>query len=105
MGFVTQFFIKPFKRPLIQPPAGAFLIDGAGQISSSTLPPTFPKENLKFIGEKILAIFTGATKAGLPLREMCVKYEHFKFLAKHLPSGALIHLVPPEPDFDAEDAR
>ena len=100
MGFVTQFFIKPFKRPLIQPPAGAFLIDGAGQISSSTLPPTFPKENLKFIGEKILAIFTSATKAGLPLREMCVKYEHFKFLAKHLPSGALIHLVPPEPELD-----
>jgi len=96
MGLVTQFFIKPFKRPLATPPAGTFLIDTKGQIFSSTLPPTFPQERLRFIGEKILAIFTGAAKAGLPLREMSVKFEQFKFQAKHLPSGALIHLIPAE---------
>lgn len=96
MGFVTQYFVKPFKRPLVQPPAGSFLIDASGNIFSSTLPPTFPQERLKFIGGKILAIFTGAAKAGLPLRELSVKFEAFKFQAKHLPSGALIHLIPPE---------
>lgn len=101
MGFVTQYFIKPFKRPLVQPPSGTFLIDAKGQIFSSTLPPTFPQENIKFIGAKILAVFTAAAKAGMQLRELSVKYEQFKFHARHLPSGALIHLIPPEADLDA----
>jgi|SRR5436190_891506 len=96
MGFVTQYFIKPYKRPLSQPPSGTYLIDAAGNIFSSTLPRTFPQERLKFIGAKILAIFMGAAKAGMPLKELSVKYEQFKFQAKQLPSGALIHLIPPE---------
>jgi hypothetical protein len=95
MGFVTQYFIRPFKRPLVQAPAGTFLVDADGKIFSSTLPPTFPQENLTFIGKKILAVFTGAAKAGVPLRELFISYEQFKFQAKHLPSGALIHLIPP----------
>ena len=101
MGFVTQFFIKPFKRPLVQPPAGTFLIDATGKIFSSTLPATFPQEHVKFVGEKILSIFTAAAKAGLPLRELSVKYEQFKFQARHLPSGALIHLIPPDAELGA----
>jgi len=101
MGFVTRYFIKPFKRPLVQPPAGSFLIDGNGRIFSSTLPPAFPQEHLNFIGQKVLAVFTAAVKAGLPLRELSVKYERFQFRAKHLPSGALIHLIPPEAEFNA----
>ena len=96
MGFVTHYFIKPFKRPLAQPPAGSFLIDGNGQIFSSTLPGSFPPDRVKFIGEKILAAFTQAAQAGLPLRELSVKYERFKFQARHLPSGALIYLIPPD---------
>jgi len=101
MGFVTRYFIKPYKRPLAQPPAGSFLIDGSGQIFSSTLPPTFPPEHIKFIGEKILAIFTGAVKADLPLRELTVKFQKFRFQAKHLPSGALVYLIPPDVEVSA----
>ena len=96
MGFVTHYFIKPFKRPLVQTPAGTFLIDSEGRIFSSTLPPTFPQEKVALIGQKILAVFTGAAKAGMPLRELSLKYERFKFQARHLPSGALIQLIPPE---------
>ena len=96
MGLVTQYFIKPFKGQLVQPPAGSFLIDGTGQIFSSTLPRTFPKEHIKFIGQKILAVFTDAVKAGMQLKEISVKYDQFRFQARHLPSGALIYLIPPE---------
>jgi hypothetical protein len=101
MGLVTHFFIKPFKRQLVQPPAGSFLIDVTGQVFSSTLPPTFPSEHVKFIGLKILAVFTDAVKNGLGIREISVKFEKFKFQARHLPSGALIYLIPPEPEIEA----
>jgi len=101
MGFVTRYFIKPFKRQIAQPLAGSFLIDGSGNIFSSTLPPTFPPEHLKFIGQKILAIFTDAVKADLPLRELSVKFEKFRFQARHLPSGALVYLIPPDAEAPA----
>ena len=101
MGFVTQYFIRPYKRQLVQPPTGSFLVDSAGQIFSSTLPSSFPIEDIKFIGEKVLAAFTQAAKAELPLRELFVNFETFKLQAKHLPSGALVYLVPPDKVLDA----
>jgi hypothetical protein len=101
MGLVTHFFIKPFKRQLVHPPAGSFLIDATGQIFSSTLPPSFPAAHVKFIGERILAIFTGAVKADMPLRELTVKFQKFRFQARHLPSGALVYLIPPDVEVSA----
>ena len=94
MGFVTRYFIKPFKHPLVQPPAGSFLVDHNGGISSSTLPASFSRDHIKFIGEKVLAMFNQASSIEIPLREVSVQYEGFKVQAKHLPSGALIYLIP-----------
>src|SRR6185503_12407705 len=97
MGFVTQYFIKPYKRPLVQPPAGSFLIDAAGQIFSSTLPSSFPIEDIKFIGQTILTAFKQAAAAEIPLRELFVQFEQVKLKARHLPSGALVSLVSADP--------
>ena len=94
MGFVTQYFIKPFKRPLVQAPTGSFLIDQTGQIFSSTLPPNFPQDRARFIGNKVLILFRQAEAADLNLREVSVQYERFKLQAKYLPSGALVRLAP-----------
>lgn len=96
MGFVTQFFIKPFKHPLVQPPSGSFLIDRTGRIFSSTLPPNYSQERVKTIGQKVLTMFRHANEVNVHLREIFVQYETFKLKAKNLPSGALVSLIPIE---------
>ncbi len=102
MGFVTQFFIRPYKATLVQPPAGSFIIDGNGQVVSSTLPHSFQVEHVKDLGAKVLATFRRAKEAKMPLTEFVVQYSAFKLQAQNLPYGALVYLIPqkPKPDTD-----
>ena len=105
MGFVTQFFIRPYKAALVQPPAGSFMVDAEGQVSSSTLPAAFRSEHVKAIGRNVIAAFRDAKDAKIPLTELTVQYATFKLQARQLPYGALVYLIPKRGSTDTESAR
>jgi hypothetical protein len=94
MGFVTQFFIKPAKPELMQPPAGSFTVTREGQVGISTLPGSFPSEIVKLMAERILATFHQARKAHLPLTELSIEYSLLKFVAYEHRGGAMVFVVP-----------
>ena len=94
MGFVTQFFIKPVKQELKQPPAGSFAVTREGLIGTSTLPNSFPIESVKLIADAVLAAFHGAKKAHVHLAELSIEYQLLRFVAHEHRGGAMVFVVP-----------
>ena len=94
MGFVTQFFIKPSKAPLIQLPKGSFTINREGQVMTSTLPRPFMAEHAQAIAQQVLATFKSAEKLELPFNEFALEFETMRLIARNLKGGAMIFLVP-----------
>lgn len=105
MGFVTQFFIRPYKAALMQPPAGSFVVDPEGRVSSSTLPAAFQLEHAKAIGQCVIGAFRKAKDAKMPLTELTVQYAAFKLQARQLPHGALVYLIPQKAKSETEFAH
>jgi hypothetical protein len=93
MGVLTL-FSRPKSAKLVKLPSGSFTLDRAGKILSSTLPQLFPQEYIRDIGERVLTAFNQAREAQMPLAELVVHYSTFKLLARELPGGAMIFLVP-----------
>ena len=94
MSFYTQFFIRPYKHPLVQPPAGSFLMDEKGHVRSSTLPTSFPQECLRTIAQKVFQAFkTGRTRS-LEFTELRVDYPGLKLRAKQGARGTMVYLTP-----------
>jgi hypothetical protein len=104
MGFVTQFFIRPYKAALVQPPAGSFTVDGAGRVVSCTLPASFHADHVKTIGQNVLNAFRRAKDAKITLTELTVQYAAFKLRAQQLPHGALVYLIPQKSVTDTDFA-
>ena len=87
---------------MVQPPAGSFVVDPKGGVSSSTLPAAFQLEHVKAIGECVIAAFRKAKEAKSPLTEITVHYATFKLQARQLPYGALVYLIPQKAKTDSE---
>lgn len=91
MGFVTQFFIKPRKTPLVELPQGSFTVDGLGKILTCTVPGAF-RGQIHAIATTVLAAQRAAREAQLPLTELTVSFEGLKLVARDLRGGAIIFL-------------
>ncbi len=87
---------------MVQPPAGSFVVDPDGRVSSSTLPAAFQVEHVKAIGQCVMAAFRKAKDAKTPLTEISVQYATFKLQARQLPYGALVYLIPQKGRTDSE---
>jgi len=93
--------LKIFNKPVAMPkltrlPSGSFTVDASGRMLASTLPHSFPKEQINEIGEVLLAIFKDAEETALPLSEIEVRYGGFKITARSMRGGAIIFLKPKE---------
>jgi hypothetical protein len=95
MGILNLFSKKPTPK-LERLPSGSFTVDAVGRMLASTLPHSFPKDQISEIGTVILDIFKDAEQAALPLSELEVRYGGFKITARHLRGGAIIFLKPKE---------
>jgi hypothetical protein len=79
---------------LVRVPSGSFTMDSQGKIITSTLPQAFPTDLVREIGHQVLACFTRARKADLPLSEVIIHYAALKLLARELRGGAIVFLMP-----------
>ena len=94
MGFLDLFTRKAAAPVLKQLPSGSFTIDAKGRIATSTLPRSFPEEDVRRIGQAILAAFREAQAAQLPPQELVIEYLALKITARELRGGAMVFLVP-----------
>jgi hypothetical protein len=95
MGLLNL-FPKKLTPKLTRLPSGSFTADAAGRVLASTLPHSFPRNQLAEIGATVLAVFKDAETASLPLSEIEVRYGGFKITARYLRGGAIIFLKPKE---------
>lgn len=75
-------------------PSGSFSVDSTGRIVTSTVPTSFPKEEIGRIAERVLKTFRRAHAAGMPLTELIIQYAAFKLTARELRGGAIVFLAP-----------
>ncbi len=61
---------------------------------TSTLPQSFPAARMEEIGERVIASFSAARQAQMPLAEIIVYFAALKILARELRGGAIIFLMP-----------
>jgi len=80
MGLLNL-FRKPASSTLVRLPSGSFTLDRDGQLMTSTLPQSFPRQTMLEIGRLVLASFREARRAQMPL-------------ARELRGGAIIFLMP-----------
>ena len=79
---------------LVRLPTGSFTLDPSGRIVASTLPRSFPAEQVRHIGELVLNTFQLARDARIPLSELIADYAALKLTARELRGGAIIFLAP-----------
>lgn len=91
MGFLK---FKTDSTQLKKLPSGSFTVDSAGNIITSTVPTSFPAEEIKRIGDQVLSAFRGGHRAGYPFAELIIHYAAFKLSARELRGGAIIFFSP-----------
>jgi hypothetical protein len=79
---------------LVRLPTGSFTVDPGGRTVASTLPQSFPAQQVRQIADLILATFRSAREANIPLTELIVDYATLKLTARELRGGAIIFLAP-----------
>ncbi len=95
MGLLSL-FAKPAPT-LLRLPFGSFTVDRDGRVLMGTLPSSFPAAVVKDIGQQVLATFSEAAAAQLPLTEITINYPSLKISARELRGGALVYLSPKTP--------
>lgn len=93
MGLLSFFAKRRDKLPL-RLPTGTFTVNKAGEITSSTLPRSFPIQCARDIAETVLETFKEARESRLPLAELNVNYPGLKIAARDLGGGAIVFLLP-----------
>jgi len=91
MGFLS---FKPDNTKLRKLPSGSFTVDSGGNIVSSTVPTSFPAEEIRRIGQQVLSAFRRGHQAGYPFAELIIHYAAFKLSARELRGGAIIFFSP-----------
>ena len=91
--------LKPFTRsqkPLHPErlPHGCFSVHRDGGLVGSTLPSSFPEKTAREIGRVVLAAFSRAHEASLPLSDLYIHFSGLTITARELRGGALIFLNP-----------
>jgi len=87
MGFLS---FKPDTTQLRKLPTGSFTVDSAGTIVTSTVPTSFPSEEIRRIGQQVLQAFRRGHQAGYPFAELIIHYAAFRLSARELRGGAII---------------
>ena len=92
MGFLSLFSKPP--PTLLRLPSGSFTVDREGSVLVRTLPSSFPEPLVQDIGVQVLAAFSEAEEAQLPLDQIMIHYPSLKITARGLRGGAIVYLAP-----------
>jgi len=92
MGFLS--FKSDTSVALRKLPTGSFTVDSAGRIVSSTVPTSFPPEEVDRIARLVLRTFERGHEAGYPFGELIIQYAALKLSARELRGGAIVFLTP-----------
>jgi hypothetical protein len=95
MGFlkkISRFFSS--RAAIRQLPFGSLTVDRNGDVVTSTVSSTYPKELLHEIGRDVLALFREAREAQMPLAEVSIHFASLRVTARELRGGAIIFLFP-----------
>ena len=91
---VLNLFSKARRSALVRLPSGSFTMDRDGRVITSTLPQSFPEDDMLEIGQRVLSFFRAAQHAQMPMAELIVYYSVLKLTARELRGGAIIFLAP-----------
>ena len=92
MGFLKRFFRG--RAGVQQLPTGTITVDRDGHIVTSTVSSAYPKNLLRDIGRDVLALFSEARAAQMPLAEVSLHFGSLRITARELRGGAIIFLFP-----------
>ena len=92
MGLLDILRSKPAKAPGL--PTGSFTIDKNCRILTSTLPSSFPKEQITVIGQVVLDAFREGQDKQHPFQEINITFEKMTVRARDMRGGAIIFLAP-----------
>ena len=92
MGFLKKLFGG--RAAVQQLPTGTITVDRAGRIVTSTVSSAYPKKLLQDIGRDVLALFSEARVAQMPLAEVSLHFGSLRITARELRGGAIIFLFP-----------
>ena len=93
MGFLDWFSTKSVSS-LRALPAGCFTVDSVGEIVGSTLPQSFPPEQMRQIGQAVIEAFRNLHQARLAAAELQIHYPALRLTAREIRGGALIFMSP-----------
>jgi hypothetical protein len=74
-------------------PTGSFTIDATGKVLTSTLPQSFPKQQMVELGKTVVASFREAHDAGIVFSELVFNYAALKITAREMRGGAMIFIA------------
>jgi hypothetical protein len=92
MGFLKKLFGQ--HAAVQQLPAGTVTVDRDGQVVTSTVSSAYPPKLLQDIGRDVLALFSEARVAQMPLAEVGLHFGSLRITARELRGGAIIFLFP-----------
>jgi hypothetical protein len=75
-------------------PSGSFTVDRGGGVIASTINSRFPEKKLSEISAVMLAAFSEARNAGLPITDLTFTLGTLSIRAVEMRGGAMIFLTP-----------
>jgi hypothetical protein len=93
MGLLNWFSSKS-NSTLRSLPAGCFTVDSAGAIVGSTMPQSFPPDQMHQIGQAVIEAFRNLHQARLAAAELQIHYPALRLTAREIRGGALIFMSP-----------
>lgn len=78
MGYVTRFYIRPSKIPLIRAYDGSFVMDEDGHVTASTLSSALPGNRIQEIAKVVFDILRASASKEVHLTEFEVSYDRLE---------------------------
>ena len=89
--------LKFFSRsgPAVQKlPSGSFTVDREGNIVTTTVASSYPRDLLEEIAKEILRLFRDSRAAQISANELTLHFASFQITARELRGGAIVFLSP-----------
>ena len=77
-------------------PRGSYTVSPSGSVVVSTLPRSFPREQMETIGKVVLSALASTRELGAPLAELAADFAGLEIRARDLAGGAIIFVTPQE---------
>jgi hypothetical protein len=75
-------------------PSGSFTVDRDGNIVTTTVASSYPRELLEDVAKEILRLFRDSRAAQISVNELTLHFASFQITARELRGGAIVFLSP-----------